>query len=134
MAVTKRVLLSLLSIAGIGWVLYALAPAYWQACELILALGGVAFLWRCLSSEKSDGTQSHFKRLPPPSSDSWLGNISADLSDPGLGELRPWDVEQSAVRLAKSRLTTANRPVVFGQNSVEQLANEMLNQAFRGSR
>ena len=134
MAVTKQVLLSLLGLSAIGWVLATLAPPHWQACELILALGGVALLWECLSAEKNGRKLSSVKTTPPPSSDSWFGNNSADLHDTGLRDLRPWDVEQSALRLSKSRLTMANRPIVFGQNSVEQLANEMLNHAFRGSR
>ena len=133
----RLAIFTIMVIVAIGWALARLVPPHWRSCELVLLSACIALVWECFRA--GDQTKAQEIRRTgvslAPSSTAWFGASAADLRDARSREFRPWDVEQAISRLRPVNSATTPRlwRTASDSQSVEQLTNEMLTQAFRHS-
>ena len=124
LAIAWPSVLSIIGLVAIGVVLAKIAPPEWQACEMLLCAAIGALIWETFRSVDRSSTSR-------PNRDAWFANsVEHEFTS---DDYRPWDVEQaiSRLRVGDSRPAHFVIPVHANRQSVEQIASEVLTQAFR---
>lgn len=133
----RPAIFTIMGIVAIGWALARMAPPHWRSYELVLLAACIRLVWACFRA----GDQTKAKEVRRtgvslvPSSTAWFGASAADIREARSRDFRPWDVEQAISRLRPVNSATTPRlwRTASDSQSVEQLTNEMLTQAFRYS-
>lgn len=138
MGMKRSVVLTTIGIAAVGGFLAIVAPPHWVLCELFLLIACAFVLRNYLARnylttlESARGIRA--SSITPPGQSSWLADLQPDDPASVSDAFHPWDFDRFS---AKPRTTVMgdNTPVARTfcprNQSVEQIAHEILMQAFR---
>lgn len=131
MGIGVRAVFTLSGIALIGWILASFTPPQWVAAELFLLIACVVLIREYMTAEARtvpiDRSQDRV------AANGWFAGVVPGSREASHQVFHPWDFDQPA---AKPRPATQGVLVVpqiqqRRRPSVEQIAHEMLDQAFR---
>jgi hypothetical protein len=134
MAIMRSVVFTIIGIVAIGWVLATVAPPHWVFGELFLFAACILVIREYLLARAQGLHIGGSGNSTLAGGSAWFADSSLDNRDGQPQAFHPWDFERPA---AKSRnaivghTTPAASPVSSDHQSVEQIAHEMLMQAFR---
>ena len=130
----RSVTFTIIGILALGWGLATLAPPHWLFGELFLLAACVMVVRDYLLARN----KGHRMRG---TANSMLAGNSAWFTDPSLGDIdghaqafHPWDFDRAAAKTrtaAAARLSLPEHVIYSHKQSVEQIAHDMLIQAFR---
>ncbi len=127
MAIVRSVVFTIICVVAISWVLASLAPPHWVFGELLLVAASMALVRRYLIFDDDGVRILNSGRSPVPANSAWFAGQS-DALDARLDVYDPWDFAQLTAKPSTIAPTLlANDP----RQSVEQIAHEILMQAFR---
>ena len=143
MAIMRSAVFTMIGIVAIGWALASMAPAHWVLGELFLLAAFILVVHEVLREYllvrnqglqvRSTGNSAVAGGTEGGRGGAWFSEAQSDDHDAQPDVFHPWDFGQAT---AKPRVTVAGsvsstRIVYSSHQSVEQIAHEMLMQAFR---
>jgi hypothetical protein len=134
MAIMRSVIFTIIGIVAIGWALAAMAPPHWVFGEFFLLSACVLVVREYLLARNQGLKVRGAGNSMVAGGSAWF--VDSHLDEPGNKRqtFHPWDFDQAAAKprtaIAEGFLPAA-RPVNSSRQSVEQIAHDMLMQAFR---
>jgi hypothetical protein len=130
----RSVLFTIIGILAIGWALATLAPPHWVFGEIFL-LAACLVVVRDYLIARDRALRIHGAgNSMPGGKNAWFAHSELDDIDGHSQAFHPWDLDQSAAktrRIAAAAMLPAAHVVYAHKQSVEQIAHDMLMQAFR---
>jgi hypothetical protein len=132
MAMVRSVIFSIIGIVAVGWVLAAVAPPHWVFGELFLLMACFAIVRECLISRQEGSRLAGSNGRVTSGTGAWFSRF--DTPGRNSQAFYPFDFEQPAAKprtTREARIQPVLRTVNSDRQSIEQIAHEMLMQAFR---
>jgi hypothetical protein len=129
----RSVVFTIIGLVAIGWVLAAIAPPHWLFGELFLLAACIAVVREYLVARDQRMKMRGSNDAMLAGSRAWFADPQPDNYDNSQA-FHPWDFDQATAKsrsAVAARVPPAAHPVYSDQQSVEQIAHDMLMQAFR---
>lgn len=130
----RSVIFTIIGIVALGWGLAALAPPHWIYGELFLAAAcAVVVRDHLLTRNQALRIQNSGNSMLAGNS-SWFSNSPLGDTDNHSQAFHPWDLDRVPLKTQKAgpgRTVSYEHAVHSDRQSVEQIAHDMLMQAFR---
>jgi hypothetical protein len=134
LVIMRSVTLTIIGIFALGWGLATLAPPHWLFGELFLLAASVVVIRDYLLAEDQGRRMRGTSNSMLAGNSAWCTDSTLDDIDGHSHAFHPWDFDRA---VAKTRNALAGRALpatnlVYSQKqSVEQIAHDILMQAFR---
>jgi hypothetical protein len=130
----RSVLFTIIGILAIGWALATLAPPHWMFGEVFLLAASVLVVRDYLLAQDQGRRMRGAGSSMLAGNSAWVADAQLDDLDAQSQPSHPWDFERAAAKTRNAlagRTLPATNLVYSHKQSVEQIAHDMLMQAFR---